>query len=163
MKNEVMLLDVLMYLFEYLDDEIQLMQNEESLRLELSSAGFKRSDINKAFEWLETLAEQQETLNKTSTFNHLPIRVYTTDECEKLNLESRSFLLFLEQAGALDTLSRELVIDRVMALELENEEMPLEHLKWVILMVLFNQPGQEASYAWMENLIYDDPTALNLH
>jgi Smg protein len=163
MKNEVMLLDVLMYLFEYLDDEIELTQNEEALRLELSGAGFKRSDINKAFEWLETLAEQQETLNKTSTFNHLPIRVYTADECEKFNLESRSFLLFLEQAGALDTLSRELVIDRVMALELEHEEMPLEHLKWVILMVLFNQPGQEASYAWMENLIYEDPTALNLH
>ncbi len=31
----------------------------------------------------------------------------------------------------------------------------LEDVKWVVLMVLFNQPGQEANYAWMEDLMFD--------
>ena len=34
--------------------------------------------------------------------------------------------------------------------------MDLEQLKWIILMVLFNQPGQEAAYAWMEDLVFED-------
>ena len=50
--------------------------------------------------------------------------------------------------------SRELVIDRVMALE--SEEIDLDQLKWVVLMVLFNQPGSEAAFAWMEDLVLDE-------
>ena len=44
-------------------------------------------------------------------------------------------------------------MDRVMALE--THEISLEEMKWVILMVLFNQPGQEDAYAWMEDLVYE--------
>ncbi|MCL5801504.1 MAG: DUF494 domain-containing protein, partial [Gammaproteobacteria bacterium] len=28
----------------------------------------------------------------------------------------------------------------------------------VVLMVLFNQPGQEAAVAWMEDLVYEEMT-----
>ena len=62
-------------------------------------------------------------------------------------------MLFLEQVGVLDGLTREFVIDRVMALEAE--DLDLEQLKWVILMVLFNQPGRESVYAWMEDFVFD--------
>ena len=62
--------------------------------------------------------------------------------------------MFLEQTGVLDHNTREMVIDRVMALE--SEEIDLEQLKWVVLMVLFNQPGREAAYAWMEDLVFDE-------
>ena len=44
-------------------------------------------------------------------------------------------------------------MDRVMALE--TEQIDLEELRWVILMVLFNQPGLEEAYAWMEDLVFD--------
>jgi Smg protein len=38
------------------------------------------------------------------------------------------------------------------------EEIALDDLKWVVLMVLFNQPGSEAAFAWMESQIFsDDP------
>ena len=51
---------------------------------------------------------------------------------------------------------RELVIDRAMALD--QDEIELDDLKWVVLMVLFNQPGSEAAFAWMESQIFaDDP------
>ena len=71
----------------------------------------------------------------------------------RLDKECRGFMLFLEQTGVLDTVSRELVIDRAMALETGDIDLP--QLKWVILMVLFNQPGQEAALAWMEDLLFD--------
>ena len=57
--------------------------------------------------------------------------------------------MFLEQSGVLDAERRELVLDRVMALDAN--EVDLDDLKWVILMVLFDTPGLEAAYAWMES------------
>ena len=60
----------------------------------------------------------------------------------------------------LDNQNRELVIDRVMALE--SEDIDLQQLKWVVLMVLFNQPGKEAFITWMEDIVMDDLNA-NIH
>ncbi|MDX2418167.1 MAG: DUF494 family protein, partial [Xanthomonadales bacterium] len=34
-------------------------------------------------------------------------------------------------------------------------EITLEDLKWVVRMVLFNQPGPEANFAWREDLMFD--------
>jgi Smg protein len=79
---------------------------------------------------------------------------------EFLDLESRGFLMFLEQMGILTPSSRELVIDRVLALDAN--DVDIEQLKWVLLMVLFNEPGQEAAYAWMEDLVFDN-IASTLH
>ena len=53
----------------------------------------------------------------------------------------------------LDSITRELVIDRIDALE--GAEIDLEQLKWVVLMVLFNRPGKEAVFAWMEDFVLD--------
>ena len=47
-----------------------------------------------------------------------------------------------------------MVIDRVMALEAE--EIDLEQLKWVVLMVLFNQPGQEQAYDLLEDWVVSE-------
>ena len=68
--------------------------------------------------------------------------------------------VFLEHSGVLDSTSRELVIDRVLALE--SDEIDIAQLKWIILMVLFNQPGQEQAFVWMEDLVMDDLYG-NLH
>ncbi len=147
--------DVLMYLFEhyYMDEETELSPDRESLHSELMEAGFPSSDINQAFEWLEGLSVQQHhMLQAPQTEN--AIRIYSRRECERLDSESRGFLLFLEQMGILPPDARERVIDRVMALE--TDDFDLSQLKWVILMVLFNQPGAEAAYAWMEDLVFEE-------
>ncbi len=60
--------------------------------------------------------------------------------------------MFLEQINVLTTETREMVIDRVMGLE--TSEFELEDLKWIILMVLFNVPGNENAYTLMEELLY---------
>jgi len=39
---------------------------------------------------------------------------------------------------------------------LEAGDIDLDHLKWVVLMVLFNMPGQEAAFAWMEDMVFNE-------
>ncbi|MGH8280443.1 MAG: DUF494 family protein [Gammaproteobacteria bacterium] len=153
MKENV--LDVLMYLFEnYLDDDDDDTQaDRESLTVELEQAGFPKSEINKAFDWLENL-----TLNPpegtAESERHDDFRVYATSELERLNPECRGFIQYLENIGILDSVQREIVISRILALD--SRDIELEQVKWVILMVLFNRPGQEEAFARMENLVFDD-------
>ena len=153
--------DVLMYLFEhyYMDEETELSPDRDSLHSELVEAGFPSNDINQAFEWLEGLSVQQHQMQAPQVEN--AIRIYSALECERLDAESRGFLLFLEQMGILPPDARERVIERVMALE--TDDFDLSQLKWVILMVLFNQPGAEAAYAWMEDLVFESLPGGYLH
>jgi len=156
MKENV--LDVLMYLFEsYMDEEAEISSDQESLKTELLEAGFPQAEINKALAWLEGLAGLQDGQAERQDNGVRPsFRVFTEQETAKLGMDGRGFLLFLEQVGVLDAVSRELVIDRVMALE--TDEINLEELKWVVLMVLFNQPGQENALARMKVLVMDEVT-----
>lgn len=157
MKENV--LDVLMYLFEnYLDSELDLYPDQESLKMELVDAGFTHTEVDKAFDWLEGLAVMKERTVQPIMSAHRSIRVYTRMEMEKLNSVCRGFILFLEQIAVLDPSNRELVIDRVMALE--TNEIDLKQLKWVILMALFNQPGQEAAFAWIEDQVFEESTPI---
>jgi Smg protein len=61
--------------------------------------------------------------------------------------------MFLEQNGILNSGNRELVIDRVMALEIE--DISMEKLKWIVLMVLLSQPDEEIAFSRMEDIVYD--------
>jgi Smg protein len=155
------ILDVLLYLFEHyftedaappLGDRAAL--NSGPLFNELTQAGFSPAEIHKAFDWLDALAEQRPDAGIPRADG--PIRVFFGPELDKLDVQSRGFLMFLEQQGILDAGQRELVLDRAMALD--QDELDLDDLKWVVLMVLFNQPGSEAAYAWMETQMFlDEP------
>lgn len=148
------MLDVLMYLIEnYLEDEIEVDSDQARLRAALAEAGFPQEEIDKAFHWLESLASSENSTSPDAGSCSLNVRVFVDDELNRMDVECRGFLLFLEQSGVLDANTRELVVDRVMALE--TDAIDLEQLKWVVLMVLFNQPGQGNAYAWMEDLILD--------
>lgn len=142
--------DVLIYLFEnYMGDESELTPDPDAIRTELLEAGFPQQEVNKAFDWLESLSELK-PIQSTS----LPaFRIFSEQECARLDTECRGLLIFLEQTGILTAASRELVIDRVMAL---NEgPISLENLKWIVLMVLFSQPNEEVAFARMEDLVYE--------
>jgi Smg protein len=147
--------DVLMYLFEnyYLDSEGPNTPDREQVQQELHSAGFPAAEIERAFNWLEDLASDTPPPTMQAEQS---LRLFSRRESERLDTECRGFLLFLEQMGVLNPTSRELVIDRAMALE--NEDFDIQQLKWVVLMVLFNQPGEDAAYAWLEDLVYENIT-----
>jgi len=153
------ILDVLLYLFEnYFYDDPDAVRDRDSLQHGLIQAGFSPTEISKAFDWLEELANQRPALAESRANG--PVRVFVEAEFDRLDRECLGFLMFLEQHGVLDADQRELVIDRAMALD--QDEVDLDDLKWVVLMVLFNQPGAEAAFAWMESQMFgDDPEPIN--
>ena len=151
--KEESILDVLLYLFEhYFYDDPDAVRDRDSLQNGLIQAGFSPTEINKAFDWLDELAEQRPALAEPRTGG--PVRLFVEAESDRLDAECRGFLMLLEQHGVLDADQRELVLDRAMALD--QDEIDLDDLKWVVLMVLFNQPGAEAAFAWMEIQIFGD-------
>ncbi len=155
MKESV--LDILIYLFEHYMLEITEEEpDEETIMVDLVQAGFNHLTIDSAFDWLENLAimcEEHETNTKTP-ISEFAMRHFHPEEEEKLNLETRGLLLSLEQSGVLGPHSREMVIDRLMALDAE--DIDIHHVKWVILMVLTNCSNSHASdNDWTEALLLD--------
>lgn len=148
-------LDVLMFLLQtYVDGEHEGEGEPErdQLNLELLEAGFPQDEINKAFVWLDGLAAQhgQIAVNAPASKS---IRLYHDDEQERMSIECQGYLIYLEQTSVITAATRELIIDRVMALD--DEEVDIERLKWVTLMVLFNQPEQEYTFEWIENMVFE--------
>lgn len=144
------LLDVLMYLFEnYHDGEFSDSDNQETLRIELAAAGFPEDEVAHAFAWLDGLARQRDTPTLAPATTSL--RIYAPQEQERLSAECRGFLLYLEQLGILAPTGRELVIERLLALE---DDVDLERVKWVCLLVLINQPGAEEAAVHLEDMVY---------
>ncbi len=148
-------LDILIYLFEnYFDAETDdgFEPDRETLKLELEHAGFPGSEVERALCWLEELASDPDRLHPTPTSR--AIRVFAALEQARLDTDCRGYLVHLEQVGILSPTQRELVIDRLMALE--GDEIDIDKLKWVVLMVLFSQPGQETAFSRMEDLVFED-------
>ncbi len=149
------MLDVLLYLFEnYMIEGQEFQPDQETLSIELAQAGFGDGEINKAFDWLEDLSELCDppatSVNGGAVTS---IRHFSPEEQSRFDAQGQSLLLKFEQSGILDPETRELVIDRIMALE--TVEIDTEHLKWVIMMVLCNRPGHEDVVSWAEDLIID--------
>jgi Smg protein len=148
-------LDILIYLFEnYFDGEADEGDepDRDTLKQELEHAGFPAGEVERALCWLEDLAANPSRSGAAPTGR--AIRVFGALEQARLDSECRGFLVHLENVGILSPVQRELVIDRLMALE--GDEIDLEKLKWVVLMVLFSQPGQETAFARMEDLVFEE-------
>ena len=154
MKENV--LDVLMYLFEtYVDAEEEPEADQNELRDELARAGFGDPEIDRALDWLDGLTDHQDNLNYHSQTAH-GTRIYSDFEQERLDSACRGYITYLEQIGILSPLQREILVDRLLALE--SADIDVEQIKWVVLMVLFSQPGQELAYARMEDLVFEEST-----
>lgn len=152
--------DVLLYLFEnYIDTDDAHKPDKDTLENELERIGFPELEINKAFDWLESMTVVADSVSDTD--DNVPdstMRFFAEQEMERLDVECRGYLLFLEQVGVIDNDTREIVIERVLALD--TDDIDLDQLKWVVLMVLFYQPGREVAYAWMEDLVFEDLEAI---
>jgi Smg protein len=146
-------LDLLIYLFEnYMSTDDVPRPDRNTLKVELEKAGFADPDIERALEWLDGLSGEQ--LGKVTEATARAVRVFSSQELVQLDTDVRGYLLYLENVRILSGTERELVIDRLMALEAD--EIDIEQVKWVVLMVLFSQPGQESAYAQMEDLVFEE-------
>src|SRR5207248_10268623 len=80
-----------------------------------------------------------------------PVRIYREIERAPLSSECRGVLLRLERARVITPQQRELVIERLLALEADGAHT--EQLKWVVLMVLSSEPGGELAVERLGGLI----------
>jgi len=148
MNNSVF--DILIYVFDrYMLEELPASERE-TLARDLESAGFGEDSVERALDWLADLADERE---RPAPRTDGSFRVYAPEELSRLDVRCRGLLASLEGGGILSPTQREIVIDRLLALDAD--DLDLDHVKWVVLMVLSSQPGQELAYERMEDLVFD--------
>ena len=153
MKESV--LDILIYLFEnYFDADIESAPepDRDTLKDELERAGFSEREVDRALEWLEKPSADPQPGVSGPTAR--AVRVGDPRGQARPDTQWRGYILYLENIGILNASQRELVIDRLLALD--TRQIDIEQVKWVVLMVLFSQPGQESAYLRMEDLVFDN-------
>lgn len=166
MKENV--LEVLIYLFEnYMTDGVTdggglqtSGANHDNVEIaeELAEAGFQSGEVDSAFAWLDELVRLSEKQDGRISCER-GIRYYQPREKASIPLEARSLLMRLERSGVLDVNSREIVIDRILALNLA--DIDVEHVKWVVMMVLCNQTDYPEAIEWAEGVVTE--TYLPVH
>lgn len=126
--------DILIYLFENYFDSGSY-PDSATLARKLTLAGFANDEITQALDWLSELEQRDigdypATLAQNDSF-----RCYAPLEMEKIDAEGQGFIMFLEHAGMLNPLQRELLIDQVLAMD---EKIPsLEKMKLIVLTELW--------------------------
>ncbi|HLQ12601.1 MAG TPA: DUF494 domain-containing protein [Steroidobacteraceae bacterium] len=152
MENTVF--DILVYVFDhYMFEELPVSAERADIARDLEIAGFRGANVERALDWLAELADERERPGLKA--NERAFRLYSVEEAARLDPGCQGLLLSLERGGILSATQREIVIDRLLALD--TEELDLEQVKWVVLMVLSCQPGQEAACERMEDLVYALP------
>ena len=158
MKEETVL-NVLMYLFQnHMKNSCELDSDANQITNALEEAGFDARLVQEAICWLETLVKEETKLSKVPQSNS--IRVLSKQEQRQLNAACMGFIISLEQQGILNPETREIVINQVLALDYDSIDIHL--IKWVTLMVLYNQPDSDKALGMMEFLVLD-PALGGLH
>lgn len=150
----------------YLIDQWKRFGNappKENLALfqELQELGFQATEIFTALRWLGTLEGIMPQAGAHKSVSVQSMRQFTPLECFELDSECRGYLLFLEQAHVLTPHTREMVIERALAMD--DEELSLEQLKWLVLIVLIQQHNSNDPMSWIEEFIMADDHNRRLH
>ncbi len=189
-------LDILIYVFDrYMLTDTPDVPERDELALDLERAGFAEDCVERALDWLADLAGERnrpafldsstgsssesssESSSKSSEASSTrsaaglrAMRIFTDSERARLPADCRGYLLSLERTGILSPQQREIVIERLLALDstpssfspssftqpsFDNDELDVSQLKWVVLMVLSSQPGEELACSRMEELVFD--------
>jgi Smg protein len=150
-------LDILIYVFDrYMLDEVPEVPEREDLARHLEGAGFTHRNVERALDWLADLASVRDALPLEGTGP--AVRIFCDGELSRLSTECRGFLFTLERLGILSPQQREVVIERMLALDAD--ELDTEQLKWVVLMVLSSQPDQEHAFERLEDLVVAAPSGV---
>jgi Smg protein len=149
-------LDILIYVFDrYMLNETPDVPERERLARDLERVGFAPANVERALDWLADLAFGHAQAGEAVRTEGAAagVRVFSDSELARLSTECRGLLLRLESAHVLTPQQREIVIERMLALDAD--EPDTEQLKWVVLMVLSSQPGQELAVERLGGLITD--------
>jgi len=147
--------EVLMYLFEnYMNGSVAINTDPDTLVVELEQVGFTRGEISRALDWLDGLSLAQEAAVANPQYSPLSLRHYLPEERARLGKHGIGFLLYLEQLSILDPVTREVVLDRLMAFD--SREMDMGRIKWVVLVALFNQPDKKSALSLLQDMILSE-------
>ena len=139
--------DILVYLFErYIHADA--CPESDQLAHKLSAAGFEDGEITEALEWLAGLRRVVESPASCASPSAGSIRLYAEEELIQLSPACRGFLAYLENTGILNSSTREMVIERAMALD--DFTITLDRLKVIVLIVLWQKEQP------MDTLIVDE-------
>jgi len=148
--------DILVYLYEnYFRPDA--CPDTGTLARKLSAAGFEGDEISDALSWLSGLATATQSTTPTGYGDRGSFRVFADLEYERLGSQSIGFLCFLDCAGVLSPVLREIVIERALATD--EIPVPLDKLKIIVLMVLWSQ-GEEPDALILEELLEDGDVPL---
>ena len=150
-------LDILIYVFDrYMLVEAPAVPRREHLARDLERAGFAPAKVERALDWLTDLAFGQKRASPDASCAPAGgVRIFSDGEPMRPSTECRGLLLPLERARVLTPPQREIVIERLLALDAE--EPDTEQLKWVVLMVLSSQPGCELAVERLGGLMLEAP------
>ena len=154
------IINVLMYILKNHNtpDAKTIDVEKKSLINDLEHAGFMKSTIEKALVWLDGLYLGKAAFeNKLSTKSY---RIYSDDEKAYLNDEAINYLILLENLEILDPTLRELVINQLVALSLIDIDLSI--VKWVVLLVLYNNHGIDGSLICLEWQLFGD-NSISMH
>ena len=147
-------LDILIYVFDrYMLTEVPDVPERAHLARDLERVGFARGNVERALDWLTDLAFRYGGEALAADAVHGGVRVFSDSELARLSTECRGLLLKLERAHVLSPAQREIVVERLLALD--TEEPDTEQLRWVVLMVLSSQPDQELAVERLGGLMMD--------
>jgi Smg protein len=135
--------DILVYVFDhYPFAEVPAAAERAEIARDLETAGFRGVTVQRALDWLAALADHSSLPELDA--NDRTLRLYTPEECARLDADCRGLLLALERGGVLAPTQREIVIERLLALD--SEELSLEQVKWVVLMVLTSKASDDTEW-----------------
>ena|SRR5579883_1737161 len=147
-------LKVLIYVYDHymLADPADVPERHHMLE-DLQKRGFSVSEVVHAMEWLSALVGDQRASPGPADREPASraLRIFADGELSRLSGDCRAFLMLLDRQHVLTPQQRELVIERALALDVD--EIEVEQLKWVVLLVLSSHPGQELAFARFESVM----------
>jgi len=171
-------LDILMSLFTQQAAQaskgLNLMTPEQAFILAFSS----EREITQAVTWLDALVQKINQFKKPSIKNTLPtplaqpshfspspapvlfhkiqssIRIYADPEKIKLGDAGIKLLEELVEIKVLSLSQREILIDQLM--QLDNDEIPLHHLRWLLFIALAADAKSAQQLCWLDCLVLKD-------
>lgn len=139
-------------------NNIDVFSDPMALNQTLVAAGFNETMIDKTLAWLAPL-EINQSLDESPAKS--TVRIFSPAEKEKLSPLIRYSLVRIDQEMSLSVQTRELIIDRLMAIE--SEEVALEEFRWTLLFIFCLQGKSQMSIEVRSNLMYLDPLSNYVH
>lgn len=149
--------DVLVYLYENYG-AFDTCPDADALGQSLADAGFDADEIHEALSWLQVLTRLVEDAPAPLAAS-TGTRVYVPTEFNRLGADAVAFLMFLDRAGQITALQREIIIERALAIP--ETPLTLDTLKVIVLMVLWSQAA-DVDFLLLEVLL-DDEASFLLH